>query len=286
MKQALVIDHLTKDYGAFRLDDVSFTVPGGTIVGLIGENGAGKSTTFQCILNLIPRDGGTITLWGADNIGEEQAVKEEIGVVLDEPMFHPVLRPGEVGKILSKLYRRWDDALFRHYLHQFSLPCDKAIKDFSRGMKVKLCIAAALAHHPRLLLLDEATSGLDPVVRDELLEEFQNFLTDEDHAVLLSSHITSDLEKVADYIVYLHQGKVALQGAKDELLETLGRLVCGKNDLASVDPSLLLGVRENQFGAEALVADRAVFARRYPHLAVDPVTLDEIMVLMGKERSE
>ena len=286
MEQAIVIKDLTKDYGVFRLDRVSFTVPGGSIVGLIGENGAGKSTTFQCILNLIPRDGGSITLLGQDSVANEQAVKEDIGVVLDESMFHGLLRPTDVGKILSKVYRRWDAPLFQRYLKKFDLPPNRCLKELSRGMKMKLCIAAALSHHPKLLLLDEATSGLDPVVRDELLEEFQAFLTDDDHAVLLSSHITSDLEKVADYIVYLHQGKVVLQGAKDDLLETLGRLVCRKSDLSSIDPDLLLGVREHQFGAEALVADRAAFARRYPNLPVDPVTLDEIMVLMGKGCSQ
>ena len=282
MNNALEVSHLTKDYGSFKLDDVSFTVPGGTIMGLIGENGAGKSTTIKCILNLIHRDGGTITVFGRDNREEEREVKEQIGVVLDECLFHDLLQPRQIGKILSSLYPNWDNKLFEHYRKKFGLTENKTVKEFSRGMKMKLAIAAAFATRPRLLILDEATSGLDPVVRDEILDEFLEFIQDEDHAILISSHITSDLEKAADYITYLHNGKVALIGAKDELLDTYGKLVCGRADLERVEPSLLVGVRTNQFGCEALVKDRHAFTRRYPALTVDPVTLEDIMVLTGK----
>ena len=286
MNNALEISHLTKDYGSFKLDDVSFTVPGGTIMGLIGENGAGKSTTIKCILNLIHRDGGTITVFGRDTLREERAVKADIGVVLDEVLFHDLLRPRQVGKILSGLYPNWDEALFTHYLEKFGLTGKKTVKEFSRGMKMKLAIAAAFAAQPRLLLLDEATSGLDPVVRDEILDEFLAFIQDEDHAILISSHITSDLEKAADYITYLHKGRVALSGAKDELLDSYGKLVCGRSALERVDKALLGGVRTGQFGCEALVKDRHAFARRYPTLTVDSVTLEDIMVLTGKEDAQ
>ena len=282
MNNALEISHLTKDYGAFKLDDVSLTVPGGTIMGLIGENGAGKSTTIKCILNLIRRDEGTITVFGMDNLQQEREVKEQTGVVLDEVLFHDMLRPRQVGKILSGLYPNWDEALFTHYLEKFGLTGKKTVKEFSRGMKMKLAIAAAFAAKPRLLILDEATSGLDPVVRDEILDEFLAFIQDEDHAILISSHITSDLEKVADYITYLHNGRVVVSGAKDELLDTYGKLVCSKTDLERVDQSLLAGKRVGQFGCEALVKDRHTFARRYPALTVDPITLEDIMVLTGK----
>ena len=282
MNNALEISHLTKDYGAFKLDDVSLTVPGGTIMGLIGENGAGKSTTIKCILNLIRRDEGTITVFGMDNLQQEREVKEQTGVVLDEVLFHDMLRPRQVGKILSGLYPNWDEALFTHYLEKFGLTGKKTVKESSRGMKMKLAIAAAFAAKPRLLILDEATSGLDPVVRDEILDEFLAFIQDEDHAILISSHITSDLEKVADYITYLHNGRVAVSGAKDELLDTYGKLVCSKTDLERVDQSLLAGKRVGQFGCEALVKDRHTFARRYPALTVDPVTLEDIMVFTGK----
>ena len=285
MNNAIEIRDLTKDYGAFKLDHVSITVPGGTIMGLIGENGAGKSTTIKCLLDLIHPDSGTITLLGRDNRTGERAVLEDVGVVLDEAMFHDALTAAQVGTILRRLYRSWDPALFRRYLGQFSLPEKKEIKTFSRGMKMKLAIAAALSHHPKLLILDEATSGLDPVVRDEILDEFLSFIQDESHASLISSHITSDLEKAADYVTFLHQGRVVLQGAKDELLDTYGKLTCARSDLERVDRSLLAGVRTNQFGCEALVKDRAVFRRAYPDLAVDPVSLEEIMVFTVKGES-
>ena len=282
MKNALEVSHLTKDYGSFKLDDVSFTVPGGTIMGLIGENGAGKSTTIKCILNLIRRDGGEIQVLGLDNLRDEQAVKAQVGVVLDETTFHDGLTAPQVGKILSKLYPGWDAVLYRRYLDKFGLAGKKPVKTFSKGMKMKLSLAAAFAARPKLLILDEATSGLDPVVRDEILDEFLDFIQDEEHAILLSSHITSDLEKVADYVTYLHRGKVAVSGAKDELLDTYGRLVCARADLAQVDPALLVGVRTGQFGCEALVRDKHAFTRFYPGLTVDPVTLEDIMVFTVK----
>ena len=282
MKNALEVSHLTKDYGSFKLDDVSFTVPGGTIMGLIGENGAGKSTTIKCLLNLIRRDGGEIQVLGLDNLRDEQAVKAQVGVVLDETTFHDGLTAPQVGKILSKLYPGWDAALYPRYLNKFGLTGKKPVKAFSKGMKMKLSLAAAFAARPKLLILDEATSGLDPVVRDEILDEFLDFIQDEDHAILLSSHITSDLEKVADYVTYLHRGKVAVSGAKDELLDTYGRLVCSRADLAQVDPALLVGVRTGQFGCEALVRDKHAFVRFYPGLTVDPVTLEDIMVFTVK----
>ena len=282
MKNAIEVKGLTKKYQLFKLDDVSFTVPGGTIVGLIGENGAGKSTTLKCILNLIRRDGGEITLLEEDNVKDERLVKEDIGVVLDETGFHDTLTADMVGNVLSRIYQKWDKNLFQELLKRYDLPRNLFLKEFSKGMRMKLAIAAALAHHPRLLILDEPTSGLDPVVRDEILDEFFAFIKDEDHAILMSSHITTDLEKVADSIVYLHKGKVLLQGEKDELLERYGKLLCSKEQLAQVDKTLLGGVRENQFGCEALVKDRSELKRRYPDLTVDPVSLDDIMVLTVK----
>ena len=275
MEYAVKIDHLTKDFGSFTLEDVSFAIPGGTILGLIGENGAGKSTAIKCLLGVLSHDAGEVQVLEGEGL-------TEVGYVPDECPFADALKVKQVGSFLSGVFAKWDGALFTHYLEKFELPADKKVKELSRGMKMKLSIAAALAHRPRLLILDEATSGLDPVVRDEILDEFLGFIADEDHAVLLSSHITSDLEKVADYIVYLHRGRVALQGAKDELLDTYGRLVCTKADLAAVDPALLAGSRVGQFGCEALVKNRREFCRRYPGLTVDPVTLDEIMVLTQK----
>jgi ABC-2 type transport system ATP-binding protein len=257
-------------------------VPGGSILGLIGENGAGKTTTIKCIMNLVRRDGGEISVLGRDMVREELAVKQDVGVVLDECFFHDTLRAGDLDRILSPVYRNWDSVLFRDYLNKFRLPERKFIKEYSRGMKMKLSLAAALAHRPKLLVLDEATSGLDPVVRDEILEEFQAFVCDEEHGVLLSSHITSDLEKVADYIAYIHRGQVRLAGAKDELLERHGRLVCTARQLEELEPGELVQVRRGTYGCEGLVADRAAFARRHPELTVDRVSLEEIMLFIGK----
>lgn len=282
MKNCIEIKGLCKSFDGFALDHIDLTVPGGSIMGLIGENGAGKSTTIKCILNLVRRDAGEITLLGRDNLADELTVKREIGVVLDECCFHENLRPGDVDQILRRVYPTWDRALFQDYCRRFSLPGNKTVKEYSRGMKAKLSLAAALAHRPRLLILDEATSGLDPVVRDELLEEFMAFIQDEDHAILISSHITSDLEKAADYIAYIHRGKVVLTGAKDELLERYGRLVCRRSDLERVDMTYVSGIRSSQFACEALIRDRAAFRKAYPHLTVDPVTLEDIMVFTVK----
>lgn len=282
MTNSIEVQGLCKSYGDFSLRDINLTVPGGTIMGLIGENGAGKTTTIKCILNLIRRDEGTITLLGHDNQREERAAKLEVGVVLDECFFHDSLRPRDLKRILGPVYPAWDNGLYEDYLKKFRLPEDKYIKEFSRGMKMKLSLAAALAHHPKLLILDEATAGLDPVVRDEILDEFLGFICDEDHAILISSHITSDLEKAADYITYIHQGQVVLSEAKDDILDHYGRVGCSAADLRAIDPGDLLRVRRGSFGCEALVADRGAFRRKYPRLAVDKVKLEDIMLFVGK----
>ena len=282
MTNSIEVRGLCKSYGDFALQNVDLTLPAGSILGLIGENGAGKTTTIKCILNLIARDAGTISLMGYDNIRQEQLAKADVGVVLDECFFHDTLRPRDVGKILNPVYKTWDGSLYQRYLDQFSLPADKLIKEFSRGMKMKLSLAAALAHRPKLLILDEATAGLDPVVRDEILDEFLGFIQEEDHAVLLSSHITSDLEKVADYITYLHQGRVVLSDSKDAILEHYGRVGCTAQQLSEVDPKDLLRVRRGTFGCEGLTCDRGSFQRKYPHLMVEPTSLEDIMLFVGK----
>lgn len=282
MTNSIEATGLCKSYSGFQLDHVDLTLPGGAILGLIGENGAGKSTTIKCILNMIRRDGGEIRIFGQDNLSVGHELKQDVGVVLDECFFHDNLRACDVDAILRRIFHRWDRELFRRYCRQFGLPEKKTVKEYSRGMKMKLSLAAALAHHPRLLILDEATSGLDPVVRDEILDEFLNFIQDEDHSILLSSHITSDLEKVADYITYIHGGRAVLSGAKDQLLEQYGRLACRSSDLDRLDPGLIVGVRRNQFGCEALVNDRPGLRNTHPELTVDPVTLEDIMVFTVK----
>lgn len=276
MNYAFEIKNLTKRFTGFTLENISLAVPGGSIMGLIGENGAGKSTTIKCLLGLLRPDSGSISVLGGDPA--DPAVREWIGVVLDECPFHGGLTAQQVGKIMAREYKAWHPELYENYLKKFDLPRNLFIKEFSKGMKMKLSIAAALAHHPKLLILDEPTGGLDPVVRNEILDEFLEFIKDEEHSVLLSSHITSDLERVADYITYLHKGNVFLAGEKDALLEEHGRLACTAAELKRVDKNFLVGVREGRFGSEALIRNKADFCRRYPELAVDPVTLEEIMV--------
>ena len=282
MTNSIEISGLCKSYGDFALDHIDLTLPGGSIMGLIGENGAGKTTTIKCILNLIRRDAGTITLMGYDNIAQERQAKAEVGVVLDECYFHDTLRPTDIHTILSRVYQNWDKALFASCLKKFQLPEGKYVKEFSRGMKMKLSLAAALAHHPKLLILDEATAGLDPVVRDEILDEFLNFIQDEEHSILISSHITSDLEKVADYITYLHQGRVVLSEAKDVIQDNYGRLACTAQQFSTIQPEDLVRVRKGSYGCEALVSDRAVFRKKYPQLMVEPISLEDIMLFIGK----
>ncbi len=231
-KLCLEVQDLTKRYDAseFSLDHLNFKVPYGSVMGLIGENGAGKTTTLKLILNLMRRDAGTIKLFGLDNIRDEGAIKQQIGVVFDENHFHELFSPADIAKILRSLYQKWDDNLFQQYLRRFQLPADKPIKTYSRGMKVKLSIASALAHHPKLLLLDEPTSGLDPVVRDEILSIFFDFIQDEEHTILISSHITGDLEKIADYVTFLHQGRLVFSGVKDDLLDSHGIVKCNASE--------------------------------------------------------
>lgn len=208
MVSALQITDLTKEYPGFKLDHVSFTLPQGTIMGLIGENGAGKSTTINAILDLIKRDEGSVTFWGEELSENPRQLKENIGVVFDGINFYETLTPAKVGKISAAAYRQWNPAAYKDYLDKFQLPSNQEIKTFSKGMKMKLCIANALSHDSKLLILDEATSGLDPVMRDDILDIFLDYIQDENHSILMSSHITTDLEKIADYVTFIHEGKI------------------------------------------------------------------------------
>ena len=276
MTNCIEIKGLVKRYKTFTLGPVDLAVPGGSILGLIGENGAGKTTLIKALLGVVRPDGGEVRLLDA----APDDAKQDVGVVMDDCFFSEYLRVKDVNTVLSRVYRDWDRELFRDYLDKFSLAGTKNIKELSRGMRMKLSLAAALAHRPKLLLLDEATAGLDPVVRDEILDEFLDFVSDEDHGILISSHITSDLEKAADYIAYLHGGQLLMCDEKDRLLERYGRLVCTRADLEQVDRSCLVSVRKSQYSTEALIRDRGEFTRRYPRLTVEPVTLDELMVFV------
>ena len=278
----LEIHHLSKDYGTFRLEDVSFSLPRGVIMGLIGENGAGKSTTINCILGEVQKSGGDITLFGQAQAASEKENKDRIGVVFDENHFPDLFTPKELGQVMAGVYSHWDWAAYHAFLARFSLREDQKIKDFSKGMKVKLAFAVALSHGAELLILDEATSGLDPIVRDEVLDLLLDFVQDERHGVLVSSHITSDLEKVADYIVFLHQGRVVFCKPKDELRYRYGVLRCGQAQFADLDPADMVACRRQDYEWEVLVADRDAARRKYPKAVVDPATMDEIMLLYVK----
>ncbi len=278
MTNCIEIKGLVKEYKTFTLGPIDLQVPGGSILGLIGENGAGKTTLIKSMLGIVRPTAGEVSLLGAD----PDRAKADIGIVLDDCFFSEYLRVKDVDSVLRRVFKTWDRELYRDYLDKFGLAGTKNIKELSRGMRMKLSLAAALAHRPRLLLLDEATAGLDPVVRDEILDEFLAFVSDDDHAILISSHITSDLEKVADYIAYLHQGKLLLCDEKDRLLESYGRLVCTKADLDQVDRGYIVATRKSQYSTEALIRHRGDFKRTYPRLTVEPVTLDELMVFIVK----
>ena len=281
MDNILEVRNLTKQYADFTLDHVSFSIPKGTIMGLIGENGAGKSTTINAILDLIHKDDGTVTFWGQE-LSSAKQLKEDIGVVFDGINFYETLTAAKVGKISQTAYKQWDDRLYREYLNRFQLPADKEIKTFSKGMKMKLCIAVALSHKPKLLILDEATSGLDPVMRDDILDVFLEFVQDEEHSILISSHITTDLEKVADSITFIHQGKVLFCKAKDELRYQYGIIRCGATAFDEIDKSEILAYRKEDYQWNVLVADKEKARRRYKNAVVDDAAIDDILLLYVK----
>ena len=281
MDNILEVRNLTKQYADFTLDHVSFSIPKGTIMGLIGENGAGKSTTINAILDLIHKDDGTVTFWGQE-LSSTKQLKEDIGVVFDGINFYETLTAAKVGKISQAAYKQWDDLLYREYLNRFQLPTDKEIKTFSKGMKMKLCIAVALSHRPKLLILDEATSGLDPVMRDDILDVFLEFVQDEEHSIMISSHITTDLEKVADTITFIHQGKVLFCKAKDELLYHYGIIRCGAAIFDEIYKSEILAYRKEDYQWNVLVADKEKARRRYKNAVVDDAAIDDILLLYVK----
>lgn len=281
MDNILEVRNLTKQYADFTLDHVSFSIPKGTIMGLIGENGAGKSTTINAILDLIHKDDGTVTFWGQE-LSSAKQLKEDIGVVFDGINFYETLTAAKVGKISQTAYKQWEDRLYREYLNRFQLPTDKEIKTFSKGMKMKLCIAVALSHRPKLLILDEATSGLDPVMRDDILDVFLEFVQDEEHSIMISSHITTDLEKVADNITFIHHGKVLFCKAKDELLYQYGIVRCGAAVFDEIDKSEILAYRKEDYQWNVLVADKQKARRRYKNAVVDDAAIDDILLLYVK----
>lgn len=282
MEPILQVKDLTKQYPDFKLDHVSFSVPKGAIMGLIGENGAGKSTTINAILDLIRRDEGVVKFGGQELSSDSKSIKENIGVVFEGINFYETLTPEKIGRISASAYKQWDETLYNSYLKKLQLPPRKEIKTFSRGMKMKLGIAVALSHKPKLLILDEATGGLDPVMRDDILDLFLDFVQDEDHSILMSSHISTDLEKVADYITFIHKGKVLFCKQKDELRYHYGIIRCTTAQFDAIDKSEILAYRKRDYQWDVLVADKEKARRKYKASVVDDASIDDILLLYVK----
>ena len=276
---AIEITGLCKSYPGFALQNINLTLPSGCILGLIGENGAGKSTTIKLMLDMLRRDKGEIRLLGQDNRENLRLLKEDIGVVLDEVGLPACLNAVQVGKIMKKTFRNWDEAAFTGFLRKLSIPENKKFQELSRGMKMKLGIAVALSHQAKLLILDEATSGLDPIVRDEILDIFCEFTRDESHAILISSHIVSDLEKLCDYVAFLHKGQLLLCEEKDTLRERYAIIHCTAEALARIPSSSIVGKRDSAYGVEAIVERTAIPA----NVAKNPVDIEQLFIFMAKE---
>lgn len=266
----------------FALRDVTFSLPYGAILGFVGENGAGKTTTIGCILNTVMKDGGTIKLFGQEMSDADTSLREKIGVVYDGDNFPAYWTTKQVSEVMSGLYKQWDNDLFQKYLEDFHLPVNLKIKHYSKGMTMKLAIATALSHHPKLLILDEATSGLDPIMRDEMLDVFLEFVQEETHSILLSSHITSDLEKIADYITFIHNGKIIMNETKNDLIYNYAVMRCRESQFLTLDPKDILAYRKRDYQIDVLVSDGKKIQRKYKDIVIDHVSIDEIMFLLVK----
>lgn len=277
-ENAIQISGVTKRYEGFTLDNISFNVPKGSIMGFIGQNGAGKTTTIRSLLNITNVDEGEIRLLGFDHIKDEFEIKKRLAVVFDELPFHDVFTALDMARIFEGLYSEWDNTVYSEYLERFKLPSKKKIGEYSKGMKMKLQIACALSHNAELLVMDEATTGLDPVVRDEILHIFMEYLQNGERSILMSSHITGDLEKIADSVTFIDKGKILLTDCKDVVLETHGILKCGKDEVGDIDKADIVSVRLNEFGAEVMLSDRETARHKYSGAVIDPASLDNIML--------
>ena len=284
MENILELQQICKSFpkSNFILDKLSFSLPYGAILGFVGENGAGKTTTIGCILNTVRKDSGMVKLFGKEMRDIDTDIREKIGVVYDGDNFPGFWTAKQLSQVMEGIYTQWDHALFQKYLEDFHLPVKQKIKNYSRGMTMKLAIAVALSHHPQLLILDEATSGLDPVMRDEMLDVFLEFVQEESHSILLSSHITSDLEKVADYITFIHNGKLILTASKNDLVYHYAVMRCRENQFLALDPGDIIAYRKRDFQIDVLVDNGKEAQRKYKDAVVDHVSVDEIMLLLVK----
>ena len=282
MENCIEVKHVSRTYPKFNLSDVTFNVPSGAVVGFIGENGAGKSTTIKAILGLIKPDSGSVTVLGENSREMKPELKEKIGVVFDGLTFPENLTAKMLDKVMSGIYKTWDSETFFRYMTRFELPLDKKFKAFSRGMVMRLSIAAALSHNPQILVLDEPTSGLDPVMRSEILDIFLEFMQNETHSILISTHITSDLEHIADFICLIHKGKIVFTEERNEMLERHRILKCTDEQLAKIDKSDIIGLRKGKFQNEVLTAN----AGKYPDIAADIPTIEDVMVFYVREEQQ
>ena len=280
MENVIEINGLSKRYQKFALDNVTLNVPMGSVMGFIGANGAGKSTTIKAILGLYKRDGGEVKVFGEDSEKMSNETREKIGVVFDTMPFPKNLTITMLDKVFSGIYKSWDSEKFFGYITHFELPLKKKLSSFSRGMEMRLSIAAALSHNPSLLVLDEPTGGLDPVMRSEILDIFLEFMQDETHSILMSTHITSDLEHIADYICFINKGKIVFTEERNEMLEKYRIMKCTDEDLQQVDKNDIIGMRKGRFCNEVLTMN----ADKYPGMVADAPTIEEIMVYYVKEQ--
>lgn len=283
-KNAIEIHGLAKNYKNFTLEDVDIVLPKGSVMGYIGQNGAGKTTTIKSMLNRIKIDKGDIKIFGMDYQKHETEIKEEIGVVYDELLFHDKLTAKQIGNILGYIYKKWNQNLYEKYLEEFRIPKSKKVKELSRGMRMKLQIATALSHDASLLIMDEPTGGLDPVVRNEILDLFMDFMQDENHSILLSSHITTDLERISDYVTFIDDGTVLLTGDKYSILENHGLVKCKKTEGSFIEPEDIVAERESVFGKEIMIRNRHKYEKMDSDMVVENVGLEEIMVFYVKRR--
>ena len=279
MEKAFEIINLNKSYKGFSLKNVNLTLPKGYIMGFVGANGAGKSTTIGCLLNMVKADSGSIKILGKETAKLTAADKEKLGVVMDGCPFAEVFNVLDIKKVISNIYKTFDDEQFEKLIKKFNLPKDKQIKEFSTGMRAKLNIAVALSHKAELLVLDEATSGLDPVVRDEILDILLEFVQDENKSIFISSHITSDLEKICDYIAFIKNGEIIFVENKDELKDKYALIHCTKQQFAQIDPSAVVGTKQTEFNGSALVFKEAV----KEGMVAEKPSIEDIMLYSTKE---
>lgn len=282
MENNIEVNNLSKKYDGFELKNINFAVPKGSIVGFVGENGAGKTTTIKSILN-ITNANGNIKILGKDIKQHEKEIKQNIGVVLDDSFLSDYLTAKQINSIMKDIYKEWNESKYINYLKQFNLPTNKLLKDYSSGMKMKLKIATAISHNPKLLILDEPTSGLDPVVRNEILDIFRNYIEeDETRSIFISTHITTDLEHISDYIVFIEKGEIMFNIPTAELLENYGIIKCSKEEFLNIDKQDYIRFKKEKYQYEVLTDNKENIIRKYNITTIDKPSIEDIMLLYVK----